>query len=475
MMADPTYTVRDYQTLIQRLRRDLAAQMPERAKDIFIVDQSADPDRQIAEAADYLGVPDLRERLAKAVEGSGEFPAINGKNLTFRLSDDPPRTVHIAYGWGYHYNLYEKAPETPIHNTDFYGLAKVTVHELGHALQLGNAEKRPDALELEGGMALELERMFQESFAEVFALDVMRRIGLMPPDGDSTVNAGYDMRKYYGRDGHVRHGYSNAGVSRPMIGDFYDPSEEYAALLREYPGHAPYRPGEVPEHFPLRDSFKRSLEVVTRLRPNAVESYAIYMIGEESEAAIAHMRKAGVPEAEISQWADARPWLFPERVQADAGRDYIAMYSAMKADYDARNVPLSERLYPPYETPDVPLPSLEKTAAQAWLQHAATHDPMDRWLAQRLTEDLLMRDELGLKGATPDHISGQEEARILNNMQLVGWAEEALAGADLAKIFETMAKSVQYIPDDPNYVPPSYAPSALPSAMVRTSPDNSRH
>jgi hypothetical protein len=440
LVTEQTHSIDECRRFIGQLRRDVATDFPERAGDIFIVDQSRDPAEQIAEAADKFGIPDLYQRLeAQDTKKNGVFPALDGIAMHVRL-DDPPRTVWVTYGWGYGHNLQNSAH---IDADSFRGLMKVTLHELGHALQLGDHRQ--------GFWAIRDDNGFSESYAELFAEDVMRRTGLLNPMDMDRLNAEYDERKFFDE--------KDQRLISPQ-GDHYDPSEEYAALVRRYPEN-PLPSDRLPEHFPLRDSFTRTLDIATQVHLPLVENHARFFLLQLSDEALRTLRHQGKSEEEVKQWVDERPWLFPDRVQAEGAQAYLAVLRQMDTEFDAQGVPAGKRQYPHYEPVMGPPANLEQAAAQAWLLQARTKDPLDVWLGQHLFNDLLQRDGFTpMEGLVPaDGLSEAQESTLVQHTEETGWARQLLAATGTEEAFAGLRRIADTLPPgDPNFsvseVPP---------------------
>lgn len=209
-------TVATYRALIEGLRATAVREFPERAQDVYIVDDTQPPEQEIAKAAKFLNIPDLDTQL----HSEANYPRVSGLGITFHLSEG--RNPSIVFGWGYALSMDKTNINKTIDPATFSAMAKAQIHEFVHGLDGRGGTK------------------YDESLAELIAVDVMMRNGLMSQK---------DVEK-------IMQDYTKAQQENPD--NMYQPQEGYALLIKRFYAHpAEYNPANFRGFTNLRDSYDR--------------------------------------------------------------------------------------------------------------------------------------------------------------------------------------------------------------------------
>lgn len=423
MSHEKTYTLGDYRTRLQQLREAVAQEFPERAGTVFIVDQTNDPQTELANAAKALNidVPELKENLDKL---GIDFASQTGVARPFVTKDG--RTVWLTFGW-VDAETRAKGTDHAISEEDMFGYTKAALHELGHALQMHN-EPLEQTLNVINGTSLV---RYRESFAELYASDMLMRNGLAIPGALDTVMTNYDLER----------------IDKPY--KQYLPADEYTELLqRHYPVAPTYNPDNFKGFTGLRDSLERTRAIGLAHQEKGMDAMAAYANDDAIKVVVNDLKKRGFTPEQVTDWLCERADIFPHVMHSIKAAEYLDDSNKRFSDYQEAHTPLEQQTYPSYQSRPVQW-SLERSAALAAQKAAETNDPTDRKLAESLLVALLSSDTLGY--AKPQGLSDAQEDALLSNPKYTAWAETILKGGSFEQALPAMKKFAQeYIEAHPS-------------------------
>lgn len=307
-MAIEDYRGRDgYRRMVQELRASVAREFPERADDIYIVDMTADRGAEMAAAARQLGMS-VAELMARGRQSSSpfaaEFPNIQNGNA-YPITRPDGTTAWVVFSWPPEAMAEQGVDQlTPNHILE---MSKVILHEVGHALSVGDSHHQPSPT-IDDTRA---EDIREESQAEVFALAALTDNGVPPSESDELC-AMYDARKY--------------DPINPNTGglDSYDPSEEYRHLRDTYLTSRPQRPFTSYNLTGLRETFDATQAAFAETPESRQQGLEYIACQRALLLTVAQLRRTGLTEDQIAQWVIDRQNYIYDGAQVESGRAYLA-------------------------------------------------------------------------------------------------------------------------------------------------------